>query len=277
MPSTLSENLRALGGADDAAVIDFLIGVVPHDLSLDSDFVAALLPQLSHSNQEIRRRSADVLAHALARGVGVSITRACLDSSDPALRWGVAFAFSRAGCADESVFVAALGTLGAADGDLRWAACEMVCSLAPTYDPAFERIRACAAEPGAPAESLRKAALYCLRDLKADCSALFVTSLSDPSTAVRLAAMAALGRMPRRGVVLGEVDRLAVIEALRRCLAEDPDHGVRRTAAVTLGAWAQGDADLVAVLRDVEERSRAEDAQLAHAALMGLRRAGITS
>ena len=73
-------------------------------------------------------------------------------------------------------------------------------------------------------------ALYCLRDLGQagpDAQTVYLAGLSDPDPMVRLAGLSCLGKL-----------RLASAEALTlllRLLEADPDLGVRRATAVTLG------------------------------------------
>src|SRR6185369_11482334 len=87
-----------------------------------------------------------------------------------------------------------LDTLGAEDGDLRWAATAILLGLS-------DRAATVAGLRGlldAGNAAQRKMALYCLRDLgirSPDAEAAAIRALADVDQGVRLAAMAALARL----------------------------------------------------------------------------------
>lgn len=203
-----------------------------------------LIERLGGASKEERRCAAEELvALAKSDAAVVALLRAALADPAPRRRWGAAFALCRAGVRDDPVFAGALEALGDNDGDVRWAAAEICVSLAGA-DPARRcSILAMAADPAAPG---RKMALYCLRDLGINDEGVLEDALKAGETAVRLAAVSCLARIPvlsRRGV-----------DALLAAVDHDADVGVRRAAAVAL----RGAVDHEGEVRPVLERLRSQ-------------------
>jgi HEAT repeat protein len=225
---------------------------------LATDVVEALVNLLGDESKELRRRAAGVLVGACDDSRLRSLIDAALQSHDPDTRWGAAFVLAQASYADDRVFAAACDAMGGTDGDVRWSASRIVVDYAAANPHAERALRALTAHDNADA---RKMALYCLRDMGCAQAGVFVPALQDEDAGVRLAALAGLART-------GTVERpvLACIEA---CMVEDAIGGVRRAAAVTLGAVAGDDAES---RRRLEQAAGGPDADLARAARAALGR-----
>lgn len=274
MSAAATNELRELRSRPGVELAAWLAARAAGPMTIDRGFLEEVLSLLAHARKDVRRYAADLVAEAVRQGVGVDDVLAVAAGSEARASWGAAFACFQAGRTDEVLFKAALGTIDSEDGDLRWSAAELVTALAPLHDEDFASLKQLAAGGAASSSARRKMALYCLRNLGAACVDLFAAALDDGASEVRLAAMAALGR---RGAVTAEStsapSHRLVVSALKRTLDADPDPGVRRTAAVTLGCWAVGDEEVIGLLRDLADGSRDKDPQLAHAATVGLRRA----
>jgi hypothetical protein len=110
----------------------------------------------------------------------------------------------------------------------------------------------------------RRMALYCLRDLgqtTPTAQTVYLTSLSDPDRMVRLGGLSCLGKLT--------LTTSAVRELLLRMLFADPDPGVRRATAVTLG---QLDDRAPEVLEALASAARSEDVALSKAATGALKK-----
>jgi hypothetical protein len=213
-----------------------------------------LIELLAAAAKEERRMAAEQLIALVDREPSaVAALRAALTDADPRRRWGATFVLHRTGVRDEGVFGGALAALGFIDGDVRWAAAQIVVSLAASNADRRDRVRDIAADPAAAG---RKMALYCLRDLGGNDEDVFVAGLAAPDSRVRLAAVACLGRVPTLSAL--EVD------ALLAAVANDTDAGMRRAATVAL----RGATNDEARVRPVLERLRAQalDPDLARAA-----------
>src|SRR5439155_13215653 len=179
----------------------------------------------------------------------------------PRRRWGAAFALSLAGDPPAATLPVLLETLGADDGDLRWAAAGIVVRLG---DQAALVGSLCALVTSGNAAQ-RKMALYCLRDLDARTSEVeqaLLHALGDADRDVRLAAVATLARLAR--------DRGGAAERLVHAL-ETGDERVRRAAAAGLGALGERSASVLAALRAA---SVSVDPSLRRAAAGALRQLG---
>lgn len=226
---------------DTAAISAALADLETREGVPDRATAAACLLLLPSPVKAICRRAAGILARAVNSGeVGVRASLfAALESEDPRERWGSCFALARGGVLGPEVLRAAVDTLAASDGDVRWAAAEVVRAAVRLEPQLLERIREAARDESAPAHGRaerRKMAIYCLRDLRELApvfdAAVFVDALSDSDRGVRLAALSAIGVVARDGIT---DDRGGMVEALARCIESDGDIGVRRACAATLG------------------------------------------
>ena len=202
--------------------------------------LAALADCLGHPRKAVQRPAAEAFA-ALARG-GVrvdDVLEAALDVDEARGRWGAAFALSLVGELPARAVPVVLQTLGAADGDLRWAAAAIVARLrgrAGLVEALAELVRGDNA-------AQRKMALYCLRDLDArspGVEEMVVHALGDVDRDVQLAAITTLARL--------SIDRAGGAARLLRFL-DGGDVRLRRAAAAGLGLLGERSEPVLAALR----------------------------
>ena len=150
--------------------------------------------------------------------------------------------------------------LGVADGDLRWAAADLlVRSACIDREAALSRLLDAASSGN---DVQRKMALYCLRDAGVRHPAVLDAAeraLAEANTDLRLAGLSALARL--------HGDRSAASARIVRLLL-DGDERVRRAAAGTLGKMGDGSPEVLAALRRVLD---SEDGSLRRAAATALR------
>ena len=154
-----------------------------------------------------------------------------------------------------------LDVMGLDDGDLRWAAAELVKQLAAAdRDAVCAHLLAAARDPG----PKRKMALYCLRDLDVvEASDIAVAALADEHVDTRLAALALLAKVSR--------DHAAAARRIAELIA-DADPRMQRAAAGTLGRLGVRDDHVVRALRRAEASA---DPSLRRAATRSLRELGV--
>lgn len=225
----------------------------------DAAAVTSLIECLGDHRKIIQRRGAETLAALGARGTAVHAPlRAALHSKAARQRWGAAYALSLVGPPEMIALPALLEALGADDGDVRWAAGNIVLRM-----PATERLIGALRELVAHGSALqRKMATYCLRDLNAPSPAVENTvraALNDTDRGVRLAAMSALARLA--------IDRPTAARDLIRML-NDEDVSVRRVAAAVLGLLGERSE---AVRSALEVAANSDDPSLQRAAVRSLR------
>ena len=204
----------------------------------------ALARCLGADSKTIQRRAADAFAAIAPRDDRAQTKlREVLDGGDLRARWPAAYALARLGEGQHAHHAAdaLFAALANDDGDVRWAASGLVVRLgAANRESVIARLLTMARNESAIA---RRMALYCLRDLRANgpelLEAIESASRAD-SIHLRLAALAALVRLDDQREVAAEI-------ALR-CLESDPDPGVRRAAAATLGTIANSSPRMRAAL-----------------------------
>ncbi len=231
-----------LSGADPAARRRALIHLESGDAAIDGPTVAVLIELAGSCEKEVSRRAAGALVLAAAVPQHRAELERALADAEPRRRWGSAFALARAGVQGEAILRVALESLDERDGDVRWAALEIVRDAVREH-PELEGHVLRAATDG-PARQ-RKMALYCLRDLGRDDAAVYLAALGHDDRDVRLAALAGMARS-------NTLDTAAV-QRIIVCMETDPDPGLRRAAAATLGRVG-GDESLI---RTALERVRA--------------------
>jgi HEAT repeat protein len=197
-------------------------------------------------------------SNAARPGVAVDplLVRALGDEA-PRRRWGAVYAWSRLGPVPPGCVPVLLEALGAADGDLRWAAATIIRALGDRSEVHTALHELLHSANG----FQRKMALYCLRDLGRPGPTLeleMLAALDDPDPAVRLAAMSALVQLAG--------DRPAAARAVALRL-DDADAGVSRAAAAALGRLGARDPRVVDALRRARD---AGDPALARAATRAL-------
>jgi len=215
--------LAALRSTDPAARIEALIALESCATPIDVQICRELIVLLGDERKEIRRRASGALARAVPEPQCRGLIDRALCDQDARRRWCACFALAHAGILDAPVVEAAIEALGFEDGDVRWAAAQVVCRAVRVCPDVLEHVRSAAR---AAVAERRKMALYCLRDLGVADEAAFLAALEDPDRGVRMAALAALGR----GALSPQaVDRMMSIAQ------RDEDGGVRRAAAAVLG------------------------------------------
>ena len=233
---TLADRLRSADPGERAAAIAEIEGRT----TVEPDELAALAECLGHARKAVQRPAADACAALAARGLDVQpALDAALASPLARQRWGAAFALARMGTPPPETLPVLLETLGGDDGDVRWAAAEILRRL-PERGPVIEAlVRLVRTGNGAQ----RKMGLYCLRDLGARGAELeeaALWALGDAQHDVRLAAIAWLVRHAS--------DREAVADRLLIALGGD-DPQLRRAAAAGLGTLGERAPRVVSALR----------------------------
>jgi HEAT repeat protein len=233
---TLADRLRSQDEAERRAAVAAVVA----QGGADADELAALVECLGHGRKAIERPAAEAFAVLAGRGVPVrDVLLAALTAPHPRRRWGAAYALSLVGEPPAATLPVLLDTLGADDGDLRWAAAGVVVRVvdrAAVVDGLGRLL-------GGSNAPQRKMALYCLRDLGVrtpETERAITGALGDADRDVQLAAMATLARLA--------LDRGAAAARLVRVL-ETADARLRRAAAAALGALGERSTPVVAALR----------------------------
>lgn len=222
---------------------------------IDARLAGALVLLLGDPSRTRQRHAADALRRLVAHAPELAAAlHAALRALDPRLRWGAAYTLGHAdGPPGAELWPAVRETLALEDGDQRWAAAELTCDLARHHRRVLDDVRS-TAESGSP--TMRRMLLYCLRDLAdPEMGRVALGRLDDEDAGVRLAALAALATVPAAAPPLAE--RIA------RLVEADPDPGVRRAAAATLGRLGLASDGVLAALRQAAE---GPDPSLARAA-----------
>jgi HEAT repeat protein len=222
--------------AESLAAIDAVVARA----AVDAAALRSLGECLASRHKVVQRRAAEAFVALHARGIAVrDQILMLLHSETLPQRWGAAYALSLLGPPPASVVPILLECLGAGDGDVRWAAADILLRLrdrVPLVEPLCGLVRSGNA-------GQRKMAAYCLRDLdqtSAAAESLMLAALQDIDPGVRMAAMSYL--------VGAASDRAAAAHRIVDLL-NDPDAGVRRAAAAILGRLGQRSATVHAALR----------------------------
>jgi HEAT repeat protein len=231
-----AERLRA----EDVATVCAAIVEIAARGTADADEQTALLECLGHARKAVQRPAAEALAALVRRGVPVrDRLAAVLASPAPRARWGAAFALARLDDPPPAMIPVLLETLGGDDGDLRWAAADVLLHL-PERDAVVAMLRR-HLDSRNPVQ--RKMSLYLLRDLgdgSPDLEVAATRGLGDADPGVRLAAAACLAQVAR--------DRPAAARHLIVALHGD-DARLARATAAALGTLGERSADVLAALR----------------------------
>jgi HEAT repeat protein len=202
------------------------------DLQISEATLNALLDCLGANRKVVQRRAAEALATAASRDANiVDKLHGALSTTNERARWGAAYALGLVtahGALDLRAMPALLEALSNADGDIRWAAAELVVRLAATNrDAVGDQLIRLARDGNLNA---RKMALYCLRDVGGPREQLLAVAENCCEGHHSLLKMAALSLISRLADSSDRASALAI-----RLLEGDPDAGVRRCAAVALG------------------------------------------
>ncbi len=233
-----------------------LIAAAERGEALSAAQLDAVLACLGHSRKLVQRRAAQALASLPGRRGSLL---ALLASKQARQRWGAAYALSLCDVPALEATGVLIECLGSSDGDVRWAARDILLRLPAALDLASRLLDV--AHGGSPAQ--RKMAVYCLRDLEIrppGVEPAMLRLLDDRDSGVRIAAMACLEKLA--------TDRAAAADAVAR-LVYDAEVGVRRAAAATLGTIGQATAAVRAAL---QEARNAPDPSLQRAAERSLRK-----
>jgi HEAT repeat protein len=222
--------------------------------------IEAITDCLGAPQKIVQRRAAETLAQLEHAGLGIRDQLIhLLRSENPRNRWGAAYALALIGPPPIEARAALLESLGSADGDIRWAAIDILLRT-PDWHTATSDLSDLLAH-GNPAQ--RKMAAYALRGLRQrepSVQAALTQALLDPDTGVRIAAVSALLHLAS--------DRDAATESACRLLS-DPEIGVRRATAALLGELGTPGRETIEALRLA---SMSEDESLRRAAKGSLRK-----
>jgi len=231
--------LQGLHSPHATECLDAMDVLVRQDQADEAE-LEALAQCLGAPEKVIQRQAAAAFAALAARGVEVApVLIRTLQSDLPARRWGAAYTCSLLGPLPAQAIPVLLATLGCDDGDVRWAAADILVGMTRDAAP-VDALRSLLVT-GNPAQ--RKMVAYCLRDLEvrtAAVEAALFAALDDDEARVRMAAMSALARL--------SADRSAVANRLIGMLS-DADIGVRRAAAAVLGRLGDRSDSVRAALR----------------------------
>jgi HEAT repeat protein len=222
--------------------------------------LSALIDWLGHDRKVVQRAAAEACTALAVAGLPVvERLRTALAAPRLRQRWGAAYALALLGPPPVDSLPVLLDVLAEPDGDLRWAAAEIVVRMAGQVgvEQALHTLLGGASTVG------RKMALYCLRDLHAtspETERAAIAALGDADIGVRLAALAAVAALVSDRTAAGT--RVAT-------LLDDEDAGVRRAAAATLVRLAPHGPAVRAAL---ERAAATSDTALRRAAQRALRR-----
>jgi HEAT repeat protein len=201
-------------------------------IALSEHVLEGLIRCLSADRKVLQRRAAEALAAVASHDARVvEKLRATLSHTEPRMRWGVAYALGLVtldGVLDLAAMPNLVEALSSNDGDVRWAAAELVVRLGKEHREAVSTQLIALARNSDP--NARKMALYCLRDVggpREELLGIAEACCADHHSIVKMAALSLLTRIGDAGE---RSTNLAV-----RLMQNDPDAGVRRCAAVALG------------------------------------------
>jgi len=223
-----------------------------------------LAESLGDASKVVQRRAAEALVRLAGRGREIrTLLVRMLAEAPPRGRWGAVFALS---LLDDAVPEEALPVLAAAlaadDGDVRWAACDILVRRTAAWSEGAARALQDLALNGDLRQ--RRMALYALRDLDRrgrDSENAARRAVVESDSDLRLAGMAALARLAD--------DRLAAARDIAALLT-DADLRVRRAAAGTLGMLGCTDPAVCAALTGAATDADASTARAARRALQRL-------
>ena len=203
--------------------------------ALSEPALDALVECVGANRKAIQRRAAEALAAlALHDARIIEKLRAALSHADSRARWGAAYALGLValeGAFDLAAMPALIEAISSSDGDVRWAAAELIVRLAKSHRDAVSNRLIELTRAGN--LNARKMALYCLRDVGGPREDLLAVAESCSGDHPSLLKMAALSLIPRIENPGERATNLAI-----HLLEDDPDAGVRRCAAVALGHLA---------------------------------------
>ncbi|MGH7778299.1 MAG: HEAT repeat domain-containing protein, partial [Candidatus Binataceae bacterium] len=196
------ERAAALKAAEAGAQLGAIAKIAGNPASRLSDAaLRALMRCLGAESKAVRRHAAGAAALAAAHDPRIlAALHTLLESVAPRARFGAAYAL---GLAQSDTFDlraanALYEALGDADGDVRWAAHDLIMRLGAAF-PAEVRAGLLTLAARTDAPDARKMALYCLRDLTPGGDEVLraaIDASGADDTHVRLASLAILARLP---------------------------------------------------------------------------------
>ena len=210
-------------------------------VELPSSVVGGLLECLGDQKKAVQRGAAQQLVgFSQHQPAIIEMLSDKLSDSNPRIRWTAAYALSEIPLAEPLPLPVLIENIGHAESDLRWAATTAILRLASRH-PSVLAAMVDLAGTGNPVQ--RRMALYCLRDAnQTDAAAqhIYLMSLTDQVPGVRLAGLSCIGKCQ---LPVSEIE-----SPLIQLLETDPDIGVRRATAVTLGQLRATSPAIVAAL-----------------------------
>ncbi len=243
---SLAQELRH---RDPARRVAALAGLAHAPPPIHGEVLEALIEALASETKGVQRRAAGVIAAAGAQDPMV-VTRllALLEAPSAPARWAAAYALGLIdGALDLRACAPLLDALANPDGDVRWAALELLVRLGRRH-PDLIRDRLLAALQGEGETNRRKMSLYALRNL----------GLCDPAVLAAVRGASAADDSQVRLAALSFIRQLAgaapqAVDIVLERLGSDPNHGVRRAAASTLGYLNDRSERVLAALREAAE------------------------
>lgn len=257
MTDLQDEGTRALRSEDPQERVEGLRRIAAAALASPAE-IEAMTACLGAPEKLVQRRAAETFAELYRAGIDVEpALLSALSSQEIRQRWGGAFALSLIKPVPEQARAVLLECLGMDDGDIRWAAADLIFRGLATDADAEDLYRLLLSGN----VNQRKMAAYCMRaqgKRVAAAQSALTSALADPSVAVRLAALAALSRV---ALDAGEAARRVAV------LLDDADPGVRRAAAAALGEF---DECPPGVLDGLHRAQASDDQSLQRAATRSL-------
>ena len=197
---------------------------------LDADTVEALIENLASESKTVARHASGAIA-VIGRSNSAVVARLLdlLDAPDAATRWPAAYALGLIdGALDLRAGPALMEALGSHDGDVRWAALDLIVRLGRQFPDAVQGgLLALQANADA---NRRKMSLYALRNLGLRDSEVIAAIRHASRSADRHVRLAALAFIRESAGAMPDC-----VDIVLDCLESDPDEGVRRAAAGILG------------------------------------------
>jgi HEAT repeat protein len=225
-----------------------------------------LIRSLGANRKIIQRQAAEALAAAAPTHPHiVDAVRLALAHPESRTRWGAAYALGLIDDAlDLRAIPALLEALASSDGDIRWAAAELVVRLGKNdRETIGNQLLALSREGNLNA---RKMALYCLRDIGGNPQELLAAAeqcCAESHSLLKMAALSLISHLDNAG------ERAADLAI--RLLTSDSDEGVRRCAAVALGHIGDRSPRVIEALQTAANNNGdVYMMRAAHAALMRL-------
>lgn len=232
-----------------------------------SEKIASLIESLDHLDKAVVRSAVDSLIAiaSCAPGIQEILNQLLVDPSRKN-RWPIAYVLAQLPNPSALCLKVLFDTLGTQDPDIRWAVVLLLVRLGKSDRGIVTRLLDLL-KTGTPPQ--RRMALYCLRDMDLkdpDSCQGMLGSLWDPDPLVRLAAVTGMKVRPDLGK-----DGL---DSLLHLFLEDPDSGVRHTAAITLAHLGAPTEEIRTALKDASRSDNPQLKKAANAALDILRKKG---